>query len=73
MQVLELVRRRELLDVETIGQNSVWLALQQMLALVCGDVRDRGKNIGSVRSGALDAVPVVNAALSCFGIDIKVL
>lgn len=44
-----------------------------MLALVCGDMRNGGEDIGGVRSGALDAVSVVNASLSGFSIHIKVL
>jgi hypothetical protein len=38
MQVLELMGSGELLDVQTIGQNTIRLSLQKMLALVCGDV-----------------------------------
>jgi hypothetical protein len=73
MQVLELMGRRELLDVETVGQDTVWLALQEMFTFVCGDVRDRGEDIGGVRGGALDAVPVVDAALSCLSVAVEVL
>ena len=73
VQVLELVRRRELDDVETVGQHAVGLALQQVLALVRGDVRDGGEDVGRVGRGALDAVPVVDAALARLAVDVEVL
>ena len=44
-----------------------------MLALVCSDVGDGGKDIGGVRRGTFDAVSVVDAALSGFSVYVEVL
>lgn len=73
MQVLELVHSRELLHIETIGQNAVGLPLQQVLTLKGRNVRDRREDIGTVRSSPLNAVTVVDATLSGLGVYIKVL
>lgn len=73
MQVLELVSGRELLDVETVGQDTVWFPLQQVLTLVSCDVGDSGKDIGRVGCSSLNAVAVVDTTLSSFSIDIEVL
>lgn len=45
MQVLELVHRLELYDVETVRKDAVRLALQEMLRLVGSDVRDGREDI----------------------------
>lgn len=73
MQVLELVSSREFLHVQTVGQNTIWLSLEKMLALVCGDVGDCCEDIGRVRRGSLNAVAVVNTTLSSLSVHIKVL
>lgn len=73
VQILELVHGREFDHVETVRKHTVWFPLQQMLALESGNVRDRGKHVAGVCSCPLDAVPMVNPALSCFRIYIKVL
>jgi len=73
MQVLELVGGGELLDVQTIGQDTIRLALEEMLTLVGGDVGDGGEDISSVCSAAFYAVPVVDASLSGFGVDVEPL
>jgi hypothetical protein len=73
MQVLELVSCRELLDVQAVGQNTVRLALEQMLTLVSSDMRYGCEDIGGVGSTAFYAVTVVNASLSGLGIAVKVL
>lgn len=73
MQVLELVSGGELLDIQTVGQNTVRLALEEMLALVGGDVRDGGEDIGGVGGTAFNAVSVVDASLSGLGITVEVL
>jgi len=44
-----------------------------MLALVCSDVRNGGKDISGVGGGSLDAVSMVNATLSSFSIHVKPL
>lgn len=73
MQILEFVGGRELFDVETVGKDTVWLALEQMLTLVCSNVRDCCKDIGRVCRSTLDAVPVVDTTLAGLGITVKVL
>lgn len=73
MQVLELVRCRELLDIESIGQNTVWFPLEQMLALVRCDVRDGCEDVGGVGRSSLDAISVVYTTLSSFRIHIEEL
>ena len=44
-----------------------------MFALVGGDVRYGGKDVGAMGSRTLDAVSVVYAALPGFVVDVKVL
>jgi hypothetical protein len=71
VKVLELVHRRELGDVETVGCNTVRLTLEEMLRLVRRDVRNGGEDVGAVRRGPLDAVPVVDTTLARLVIDVK--
>ena len=73
MQVLELVRGRKLLDVETIGQDAIGLPLEQVLTLVGGDVGDSGEDIGSMSGATFYAVPVVNASLASLRIAVEPL
>ena len=73
VEVLELVGCAELLNVQTIGQNTVGLALEQVLALVGGDVGDGGEDVGGVCCTTLNAVAVVDASLARLGIAVKVL
>ena len=73
VKVLELVHGRELDHVETVGEHAVRLAFEEMLGLVGGDVADRGEDVGTVSSGTLDAVSVVDATLARLVVDIKVL
>lgn len=49
------------------------LALEQVLALVRGDVRDGREDVGAVGGAALDAVAVVDAALARLVVDVEVL
>jgi len=70
---LELVCGREFLDIETIRQNTIRLALEQVLTLVGGNVRDGGKDIGGVRSSTLNTVSMVDTTLASFGVYIKPL
>ena len=46
---------------------------EEVLALVRGDVRDRGEDVGTVGGAAFDAVAVVDPALAGLVVDIKVL
>lgn len=73
MQVLKFVHSRKFDDVQTIGQDSVGFAFEQMLTLVGGDVRDGGKDIGGVGGGTLDAVAVIYSTLARLGVYIKEL
>jgi hypothetical protein len=73
VEVLELVHSGELDDVQTVGKNTIWLSLEQVLTLVGGDVRNGGEDIGGVCCGAFDTVTVVDTSLSGFGIDIEKL
>lgn len=73
MQVLELVHGLELGHVETVGQDTIRLSLEEMLAFVGCDVTDGGEDVRGVRRGALDTVSVVDAALAGLVIDIEVL
>lgn len=73
MQILELVHSGEFLHVQAIGQYSIRLPLEQMLAFVSRDVGDGGEDVGRVCRGPFDAVSVVYAALSSFCIHIEVL
>jgi len=73
VQVLELVHGGEFLHIQTIGQHTVGLALEQVLALECGDVRDRGEDIATVGSSSFNAVAMVDTTLSGLGIHIEVL
>lgn len=73
VQVLELVHGREFDYIETIGQDTVWLALEQMLGLVSGNVTDCSENVCAVSSSTLDAVTVIDTTLASLMIDIKVL
>jgi hypothetical protein len=71
MQVLELVHGRELDDVQSVWQDAIGLAFQQMLSLVGSDMGDGCKDIAAVSGSALDAVTVVDATLSSLVVDIE--
>lgn len=43
-----------------------------MLAFVRGDVTDGGEYVSAVCGGTLDAIPVIDATLASFMVDIKV-
>ena len=73
MQILELVDRGEFLDVQPVRQDTVRLALEQMLTLERRDVRHGRENVGRMRRSSLNAVPVVDASLAGLGIYVEVL
>ena len=73
MEILELVSSGELLDVQTVWQNTVWLSLEEMLALVGSDVGDCGEDIAGVGGGAFYAIPVVDTSLSSLCVNIEIL
>jgi hypothetical protein len=73
VQVLELVHRLKLDDVKAVGQNTVRLALEQVLRLVRSDVRHGREHVRTVCRRALDAVAVVDPTLAGFVVHIEVL
>ena len=73
VQILELVHRLELNHIETVREDPIRLALQQVLALVRRDMRHSREHVRTVRGRALDAVSVVDSTFSCFVIDVEVL
>lgn len=73
VKVLELVGSAEFLHVQTVGQDTVRLTLEQVLTFVCSDVRDGGEDICRVRRTALYAITVVNASLASLCVHIEVL
>ena len=73
VQVLEFVHGGEFLDVESIRQYSIRLSFQEMLALVCSDVRNGGEYIGRVSGSPFDAISVIDAPFASLSINIKVL
>ena len=73
VHVLELVHCLELDNIETIWENTIGLALEQMSALVGHDVENGRENVGAVGGRALNAVAVVDAALAGLMVDVEVL
>jgi hypothetical protein len=73
MQILELVGCRKLGNIHTIWKDTVGGSLQEMLALVCGDMGDCGENIGRMCSSPLDAISVIDPATPSFLVNVKVL
>jgi DNA-binding beta-propeller fold protein YncE len=49
------------------------LALQQVLRLVCSDMRDGGKYVRTVCCGSFDTVSMIDTSFTRFVIDVKVL
>lgn len=70
MQVLEFVHGLELLHVETVGQDPIRFTLEQMLSFPSGDMGRRGEDIRGMRGGALDAVAMVDTALTGLMVDV---
>lgn len=73
MQVLELVHRLELDNIKTVRYDTVGFALEKVLGFVRGDVRDGCENIRTMSRGPLDTVPMVDAALASFMINVEIL
>jgi hypothetical protein len=73
VQVLELVGGRELLYVETVGKDTIGFPLEQVLTLVCRNMTDGGEHVGAVGGTTFDAVSVVDATLSGFGVHVEIL
>lgn len=64
VHVLELVQGGKFLNIEAVGGDDVWLALEEVLCLNTCDFWDSGEGVGEVDSTALHAVPVVDASLT---------
>jgi hypothetical protein len=73
MKILEFVHRLELDDIQPVRKNTIRFALEEMFTLISGDMRNGGEHISAMGGRALNAVSVVNPALSGFVINIKVL
>ena len=59
VEVLELVHGLELDDIESVGEDAIWLTLEEMLGLISGNMRYSSEYIGAVGSGTLYAVAKV--------------
>lgn len=64
---------RKLLDVQTIGQDTIGFPLEKMLALVSSDMGDGGEDICGVGCRALYAVAMIYASLASLCIDVEPL
>lgn len=64
---------REFCDIKAVGQNSVWLALQEMFGFVGSDMGDSCEDIARVGSCSFNTVSVIDTTFSSFRIHIKVL
>lgn len=73
MQVLKLVHRLEFRNVEAIRKDPIGFAFEQMLALVCGDMGHRCKNIRTMCCRSFDTVSMVDTSFAGFMVYIKVL
>ena len=71
--VLELVQRDVLLHVESVGRDEVGLPLQQMLRLEARDVGHSGEDVGTVHGRSLDAVAVIDAAITSLLVYVKLV
>ena len=73
VEVLELVHGREFLHIQPVRYDAIGPPLQEVLAFIGGDVRDRGEDVGRVRGSTFDAVSMVNSPFPGLGVHIKVL
>jgi len=73
VQILELVHRLELDDVEPVGQYTIRLALQEVFRLVRRDVRHGRKHVRAMCGRTFDTIAVVYAPFARFVVDVKVL
>jgi len=73
VQVLELVDSGKFGDIQPVRQDTVRLALEQVLAFIGSDVGDGGEDVTRVGRRPLDAVPVVDTALAGLSINVEVL
>ncbi len=73
MQVLEFVHRLELDDIQPVWQDTIRFTLQQMLAFICCDMRHGCEHIGTMCSGAFDAIAMVDTAFAGLVVDIEIL
>jgi len=51
------------MQIQTVGQDDVGLAPQQLLGLKAGDLADRGENSAGVRRRPLDCEARINVAI----------
>lgn len=60
VEVLELVKGRELDDIETVGCDDFGLPLEQVLCLVTSDLRYRGECVSEMRRCPFHAVAMID-------------
>lgn len=70
---MELVDGLEFDNIETVRKNTIRFSLQQVLALVCSDMRHGRENIGAVCGRSFYAVSVVDTSFPSFMIDVEIL
>lgn len=73
MEVLEFVNRGKLRNVETIREDAIRLPLKKVLTLESRDVRNRREHVAAVSSSTLNAVTMIDSALSGFRIHVEIL
>lgn len=73
MEILEFMHCLKFDHVESIRQDPIGFAFQQMLRLVGSNVRDRGEYISTMSGGALNTIAVIDASFACLVIDVKIL
>lgn len=73
VEILELVHSRKFLHIQSVWHNAIRLPLQEVLAFIGRDVRDRGEDVCRVRGSPLDAVSMINPPFAGLGVHIKVL
>lgn len=73
MKVLKFMHRLEFNNIKPVRQDAVRLALEEVLALICSDMRHSCEDVCAMRGGALNAVAMVDSALASLVVDIEIL
>jgi len=73
MHVLEFVYRLEFNDIQAVGNYAVRFPFKQVFTFIGCDVRNGCEHVGAVCCRAFYAVSVINASLSSFMVDVKIL
>lgn len=56
VKILELVKRRELLHVQSVGRNDIRFTLEEMLRFIARDFRDGSEDVREIRGSSFDAI-----------------